>query len=259
MSRRPNVVPFRQREQLEPLLADIEAYAADTDLADRDILLIQAAGQLCRFRKELTLDPAKMLAVLRTLRVLRDASGAGKCSAEEEIMKHLIMVAWEDVGLLQRSGVTLEDYRISGPHGLKPKLQPLGAVLDILVEFARNCFAYSRPHDNFGGKRRSLAFEILGMAGEMLDLPDVVELARQTVKKGRADALGAISFLEQYLGSRGEQPDGDQKAGLLAYANRTPRRGLAVAALNMLVETGAIGEMTACDRMDKWKAKHWGR
>jgi hypothetical protein len=253
------VVPFRQREQLEPLLADIEAYAAEPALADRDVLLIHAAGQLWRFREELTREPAKMQAVLQTLRVLRDASGAGKCSAEEEIMKHLVAVACECVGWLQRGRVTREGYRTGGPEALKPKLQPLGAVLDILVEFARECFAYSRPHDNFGGKRRSLAFEILGMAGEMLDLPDVVALARQAVKKGRADALGAIGFLEQCLGARKESPDGGMRAALLAYAKRTRRRGLAVAALNMLVETGAIGEGEACDRMDDWKSEHWGR
>ena len=193
VSRRPNVVPFRQREQLEPLLADIEAYAAAPALGDRDILLIHAAGQLWRVREDLTREPVKMQAVLRTLRVLRDASGAGKCSAEEEIMKHLIMVACECVGWLQRGRVTREGFRAVGHQGLKPKLQPLGAVLQILVEFARECFVYSRPRDNFGGKRRSLAFEILGMAGGILDLPDVVELARQTVKKSRADALGARS------------------------------------------------------------------
>ena len=39
---------------------------------------------------------------------------------------------------------------------------------------------------------------------------------------------------------------------------RTKRRGLATAALNVLVETGAIGEMEACDRIDDWKTEHWG-
>ena len=106
--------------------------------------------------------------------------------------------------------------------------------------------------------RELLAFEILGMAGGILDLPDVVELARQTVKKSRADALGALSFLEAYLGERKETPDQDLKEALLGYAKRTSRRGLATAALNVLVETGAIHEGDALDRIDTWKTEHWG-
>ncbi len=198
MSRRPNIVPFREHEKLEPLLADIEAYAADISLANRDILLINAALQLSRFRNELMHEPVQMQAVLQTLRVLRDSFGAGKCSAEDEVMKCLVMVAWGCVGWLKEGGVTREKYRSAGIQSLKPDLQPAVAVLDLLVAFARECFDYVRPRDNFGGKRRSLAFDILGMACELFDLPDVVERARQTVKKGRADALGAIAFLEQY-------------------------------------------------------------
>jgi hypothetical protein len=84
------------------------------------------------------------------------------------------------------------------------------------------------------------------------------ELARQTIKTGGADAMGAIAFLEAYFNARKESPDADLKTALLGFARRTDRRGLATAALNVLVETGAIGEMEACDRIDDWKTEHWG-
>lgn len=258
MSRRPNTTPFRELTTLEDVLADIKEYAGDVTLPDRDILLIQASGRVWHFAKALMNTPVAVESLLATIRVLRESSGPGKCSAEEELMNQLRRVGWECVGWLKESGVTQVTSGISGLQSSDPQLQPLCAVVMRLVEFGRECFAYSRPRDNFGGKRRTLAFEILGTVGAILDLPDVVELARQTIKKGRADALGAIGFLETYFGPRKQRPDEDLEKALLSFSKRATRRGLAVGALNVLVETGVIGELEACDRIDDWKTEHWG-
>jgi hypothetical protein len=258
MSRRPKGYPFRERTKLQDVLADIKEYAGDETLPDRDILLPQAAGRVWHFAKELMNTPTAVESLLATIRVLRESSGSGKCSAEEELMNQLKRIGWECVGWLKESGLTPATSGTAGLQSSDPKLEPLCAVVMLLVDFARECFAYSRPRDNFGGKRRTLAFEILGMVVSILDLPDALGLSRQTIKKGRADALGAINFLEAYLGACKQRPDHDLEKALLAYSKRATRRGLAAGALNVLVKTGALDELEACDRIDEWKTEHWG-
>jgi len=47
---------------------------------------------------------------------------------------------------------------------------------------------------------------------------------------------------------------------LLAGAERTDSRSLAVGALNVLVETNCISDLEALSRIDDWKAAHlYGR
>ena len=258
MSRRPNITPFHERTKLEDALADIREYAGDETLPNRDIVLPQAAGWLWHFAKELIHSPTAVKALLATVCVVRDSSGPGKCSAEEELMNQLQRMGWQCVGCLKESGLTPSTGAATGLQASDPQLQPLCDVVTLLAEFARECFAYRRPRDNFGGKRRTLAFEILGTIGDVLDLPEVVELARQTIKKGRADTLGATAFLVSYFQARKASPDADLEAALLGFAKRTKQRGLAVGALNGLVETGVIGELEACDRIEDWKTEHWG-
>lgn len=258
MSRKPNITPFRERTKLTDVLADIKEYAGDETLPNRDILLPYAAGQVSLFLKELINSPAAVESLLATVRVLRESSGPGKCTAEEELMNKIRWIGWSCVRWLKESGLSLVPGETVGLQSSDLQLQPLCDVVMRLTDFGRECFAYSRPRDNFGGKRRSLAFEILGTVGAILDLPDAVELARGIIKKGRADALGAIDFLEAYFAAHQQRPDGDLENALLAYSKRATRRGLAVGALNVLVTTGALDEMEACDRIDDWKTEHWG-
>jgi hypothetical protein len=239
-------------------MADIRKYAADPTLANRDILLGRSANDVSRYSNELITDAPAMTLLLETVLLLRESTGPSKCRAEEEMLRVLRHVAWGCVGCLQEAGMTREACRKAGLQSADPALQPMCAVLTLLLAFAKECFVFSRPRESFAGQRRSLAFEILGVIGGLLDLPDAVELARQAVKKGRADASGAMTFLETYLAARKETPDEDLQAALLRFAKRAKRRGLAVGALNVLVETGTIGELDACDRIDEWKAEHWG-
>ena len=199
-------MPATHHRQFEPLLTDIRSYAADPTLADREILLRQSAWQVSQFFDELSGDAAKMTLLLDTLRVLRESAGPGKCSAEEEMLKQLHRVAWECMGCLQEAGMTREACGTAGLQSSDPELQPRFAVLTLLAAFARECFGFSRPRESFAGQRRSLAFEILAEAGRLVDLPDAVNLAKRAVKKGGADAAGALTFLDTYLGARDGGP-----------------------------------------------------
>jgi hypothetical protein len=61
--------------------------------------------------------------------------------------------------------------------------------------------------------------------------------------------------LEQFQ-DRDEVPDDELVEALLGVAERTRSRSIAVGALNFLVETGAISEFQALDRMDAWKERN---
>ncbi len=88
-------------------MEDIRRYAANQDMQDRGRLLYQASFQLMKFTEELMNDAAKLAMLLETLRVLRNASGPGTSSAEEEIMKRLEHIISSCVNWLMDEGMTL--------------------------------------------------------------------------------------------------------------------------------------------------------
>lgn len=71
---------------------------------------------------------------------------------------------------------------------------------------------FKRPHDSFGGKRRARAFFILGATTAFFDLPDILELARQTLKakRSRSEASGATEFIELYYRNNNDERVNDE-------------------------------------------------
>lgn len=258
MSRKPKIVLFHHRKTLAPLMADIRRYASDPTLPDRDMLLIQSGMHVSQFIEELMNDAAQTALLLETLRVLRESTGPGTSSAEEEIMRQLHSVALSCIHWLEDDGMTRETCRTTELQSSDSGLQPLCDVLKLLVAYSHECFEYCRPRDSFAGQRRSEAFEIFGVVGALLDFPDVVELARKAIKKGRADARGAMIFLDEYLKMRDEPINDDLENALLTFAKRTRSCSLAVGALKILVDAGSISDFEACERIDAWKTAHWG-
>ena len=130
-------------------------------------------------------------------------------------------------------------------------------VLRELHDFALGCFEFKRPRDSFGGRRRALALEILGRISLVVDLPEVVRIARDALRKAQSiESRQAAEFLQVYFTERGLPPDDDLTKELLSLAERTDSRPTAFGALNTLVETGTTSEFEALDRMDEWKSKH---
>jgi hypothetical protein len=129
-------------------------------------------------------------------------------------------------------------------------LQVLGQIVDYALESIR----FVRPRDAFGGRRRSMAFEILAGASRVVDVPRALGEARAAVRAGRAiECLGAVNFLDTYYERRTAQPADEVITELEALVDRTKSRCAAVAALNVLVKTRIIGELTALDRIDSRK------
>ena len=137
------------------------------------------------------------------------------------------------------------------------KLQPVLEVLREVHDFALACFQFKRPRDSFGGTRRGLAFGILRNVGRAVDLPEVVSMARQALRKTKS-AVGrqASEFLNEYFTERDFPPDDAMIDELLSLAEATDSRSTALSALHTLVETGAISEFEAWDRLDDWTSRH---
>jgi len=90
-----------------------------------------------------------------------------------------------------------------------------------------------------------------------VEVPEAVRIARSIVRSGDGkDFHGAIEFLLERFQDRDEAPDDDLVESLLGVAERTRSRSIAFGALNLLVETGAISEFQALDRMDEWKERN---
>lgn len=139
------------------------------------------------------------------------------------------------------------------PPDTKKRLEVLGELATYGVE----CLAFRRARDSFGGRRRSIAFQVLTYAHPYLDLPEAVRVAQSIVRSAAGnDFHGAIEFLKARFEQRREEPDKDLVDALLGVAKRTRSRTIAVGALDFLVKTGAISEFQALDRIDEWKERN---
>jgi hypothetical protein len=207
------------------------------------------------FLPELVREAPMVRQVLAFVQALRCSDVPGRQVQEERLMEILSSVAWNTAGWLDEDKcqrVLAFDLIGAAPVEYQPRLQ----VLLDLHDFALACFAFKRPRDNFGGKRRGLAYEILGHVGRMVDLPEVVTMARQSLKKANSvESQQAADFLKQYFTERGILQDDTIIDELLSLAEKADSRSTVFSALNALVETGVIDEFEAMSRMDDWKSK----
>lgn len=257
MSRLPKEITRKQYRKIETLLADFrELIVAPAE--DRAERLIHCAWQICQFVESLSHDASQVTELLGIVKLLRTSSGPGVVSAERIVMERLVGLAYECAGHLLGEDEGLD--ACPSPDSPVPDANegPAQAILSLLDAFARESFAFKRPHDSFGGERRSLAYELLGAASAALDLSDIVALAHETLKAKKAgrDAFGALHFLEEYYSHNDERVSDELVDDLEAFAKRTDSRSLAVGALNLLVETNCISDLGALSRIDDWKDAH---
>ncbi|MCP5515645.1 MAG: hypothetical protein H7A45_00125 [Verrucomicrobiales bacterium] len=245
-----------KRRKLQTVLDEIGTLLADVTRPPRDYALAHAVGDLAVLLYQTLDNVATARAVVEVACEIRASTGPGSRVAEERLMRSLESLAW-------RGRCRLEDAQFPRLPGLSaiaeapPEMQPTLQVLRELHDFAMTCFAFTRPRDAFGGRRRAMAFDILAEVGQCIDLPEVVNLARQALRKPRSvEARQAAEFLHHYLAARDQAPDDATTKDLLGLASRTDTRSTAFSALNALVETRSISEFEALDRLDDWKSRH---
>ena len=235
-----------QRRNLEPVLLDIRRCLVDPPIVDRARALLPAVWEIDRFVRSIASDQDKARALIDTTRAVRESRGPGGAAAEAQLMRSLNSTAY---------------WCVAGSADLPaPDLEKRFEVLHELARYALECLAFRRPRDSFGGRRWSIAFEVLTQAYPRVDLPETVRVAQAIVRSsGGNDLRGALEFLKVRFGHRKEQPDAEMVELLCRVAGRAPSRSIAFGALDFLVETGAISEHEALDRMDEWKARNGGR
>lgn len=127
-----------------------------------------------------------------------------------------------------------------------------------IEKFAVDSYRYKRSRDSFGGQRRAFVLEILSHLRNYFKDTKGFELAVESLKsKSRTELNSAFDFLREYYLSRETEPESKIIEQLYKIVDRTDRITIASGALSVLVDTGAICETTASDRLDDWKTKHY--
>lgn len=215
--------------------------------------LVRSVLDLGYFREEARGDEEKLRGIIACARAIRGATGPGRVYAEQKMWDELESVSYECRWQLEAANLPiLLGFSIHPTMSSETaaSLQVLGQIVDYALESIR----FVHPRDSFSSRRRSMAFQILACACRVVDVPRAFEEARAAVRAGRAiECLGALNLLEAYYLRRTALPDDDVITELQALADRTKSRCVAVAALNVLVKTGVIGELTALDRIDSKK------
>ena len=248
---------MKRRRKFELAIADLQRALAHPELDDRYGALFHGTWNLYPFIEGLAESPQKVGILIDVTRSAREATGAGRDTAEEKLMQHLDGIARVCCAAIDDAGF---DRFLQYPDcdDCPAELTAPFAILRDLCAYALDCFEYTRPRDQFAGMRRAAAFEILGTSGWAFDLPAAVPLALAALKRDRRlEARGAIAFLEDYFKVREGNPIPDEIVDtLLSFAERTDNRSNATGALNVLVETGVITELHALSRLDEWKERH---
>jgi hypothetical protein len=247
------------RRNFDLLIGDFKRILAHPEDPERRHRWQQAVWNLTFFDESLAGDPAKIQKLVEITAAVRGLTGAGRINAEEKLMDSLVFVASVCHATLEDAGVKhLAGFEVTGR--IPASAQPALAVLKTLCGYALDCFVYKRPRDAASGRRREKAFEILTHAGQLMDLPEVLALARKSLRKpSGVEVEGAFLFLSHYYTSRDAEPDEQIVDELLALSQATGSRSTAVGALNVLVQTGVIDELSAVCHMDDWKDEHLRR
>jgi hypothetical protein len=250
---------MKRRPKFELLITDIRKALADPTGKDRVMQLQYSTWNLRQFDETIAADIGKARLLVDVAVAARDSTGPGRAVAEEQIL--CCMEAVVDIACRQLEDMSIG--RIPDHHaldGLPGSVRLSAQIAGLLCDYAMDCLQHEvAARDPTAGLRRALAFQILAMANGCFKLPDVLDFARQALRRNRSqEVCGAIAFLEGYFKARNELPvPEDIVQGLLAVAEQTDIRSTAVGALNALVETGIISEMEALDRLDDWKQERY--
>ena len=249
---------MKQYRKFERLIGDmrrlIEAGVPEVE----DLSLTGCSFEIGGFRKELACDPVKVGMLLEVVVRLRESDVRERQGVEERILRFVTYLAL----LCQRepgNRVGSEDLIQSELAG--ESVPNEGATIPgMLHEFALGCLAFRRSRDAFGGKRRAAAFEILAEVGLAWESAEVEAMAIKAIMGGRsAEARAALDFMTARVVATKVEPDESLVNRVQRMIERGDSEAIVFAGLNALVEWSVISELEAMDRMDDWRAKHYGR
>jgi len=244
----------RKRRKFELLVGDLKRVLADPGVDDRYGVLFGLGLDVLRFVDELCRAPGKAALLIDVARAAREARGPGRDCGEEKLMQALDYVVHTCCDAFDAAGFDLF-LPFPACDGCPENLGiPCGIMRDICA-YALDCFTFRKARDQFAGTRRSCAFQILGSASWVFDIPEAIPPVLTALQRNRRwEVRGAISFLEEYFRAReGMSAPAEVVDGLFSVVERTDNRSNATGALNVLVKAGHISEFEALDRLDDWK------
>ncbi|MBN8249616.1 MAG: hypothetical protein J0L84_19520 [Verrucomicrobia bacterium] len=255
---------MKRRRKVELLVEDIHRAIATEDPKLRRERLSSASWDVSRLSQEILSDPLKLGSLLTALRSVRDAGGPGSNSTEREMLNslrtHLSVLSGRftsDEDETDEEDPGEDDGEGKQGRGVMALDAASSQVLQLLGGYAMDCLQFSRPRDAFGGERRELAFEILGIIRRHLPMPEAEQKAVATLATSDGhQARGAIEFLRRLFQQDDTAPAPALTGALMKLVERTQDRSVAFGALDLLVYRGVISEFQALDHLDSWKAKH---
>jgi len=187
---------------------------------------------------------------------IRNTSFTGRNIAEQKLLDLLSMRIFDCVQVLQGMPILSNLKEIEHINASDDNYE-LYLIIRETTNFAFEIFQFKRPRDSFGGKRRAAAFEILTDVSRIIDLPEAIELATETLKKrGEKEIYSALEFIKQYHLYRKMALGKKLIDEIKSLAKRTKFRYVAVSALDVLVKTDVISEFGALNQLDEWKEKN---
>ena len=249
---------MKRYRKFECWLADVDqCLDCPAETADESLLGILAYS-FTHFSDQLPHNIDQLQNLVAVLKKLREVRGAGRAVFEKRVMQSLADCALSVCSQLHESGCSRTPLS-TPPDLIPPEQRSLFIFLQELCRYAIDCLAFSRSRDSLAGQRRSCALEILANAIDVIEPPEeVLDAVRRILKAGRGNSLvGALLFCEAYYASRQDGVPEELEKILFALVSKTDSRGLAVGALNVLVESGNISEFTALDHIDDWKERHY--
>lgn len=249
---------MKRYRKFESWLADVDRCLEHPAETADESLLGMLAHSFPLFSDQLPRRIDHLQKLIVVLKKLREVRGARRGVFEERVMQSLAYCSMSVCSELHESGFSQKPLSTT-PDMIPPEQHSLFVFLQELCRYAIDCLAFSRPRDSLAGRRRSCAFEILANAIDVIEPPEeVLDAVYSILKAGRGNSLiGALLFCEAYYAGQQDGVPEDLENILFALVLKTDSRGVAVGALNVLVESGNISEFTALDHIDDWKERHY--
>lgn len=204
-------------------------------------------------------DISEIRATIDMLRLLRVSKGNGRSELEKCVMESFHSII--DI----TSGNVLDAGIANLPPWEIPDSIPINIKNDLIItaelsEFAVECVDFIRPRDALACNRRKYALEMLGCSSSVFNMPqEIIDYAFKLMKtkKREASVTGALQFIKLFYQTKENSIPIEVEEKLLKFVLKTDSRGLAVGALNILVEAGNICEFTALEHIDEWKERNY--
>jgi hypothetical protein len=126
-----------------------------------------------------------------------------------------------------------------------------------LVNFLDEMFAVTLPRDTLSTTRKAQVLEVLTTLSYAYEIPEAYAMSLQCLKsRKRASVMAACEYLKAYCTHRGVPLKEEAVHLLEKLATQAKTRDMVTSVLDVQVQLGRIGELSALSQLDQWKQHH---